>query len=232
MNDKHTIRAITLDLDDTLWEIHPLIHRAEKALYDWLDREYPRITAMHSRADMVAVRRQLVAEFSERSHDLTFMRKMVLTRVAAAAGYKLDFVDDAFAVFDAVRNAPDIFPEVRPALEALRQNYTLIAVTNGNAKLDMIGIDHLFDDAVNAARAGAAKPARQIFDAAIALAGVGPEHVLHAGDHAEMDVQGAREAGLRTAWVNRDDRQWPADLAPPDLVVRDVGELARFLLRA
>ena len=40
------IRTITLDLDDTLWEIHPVIRRAEKRLYEWLGERYPRITEM------------------------------------------------------------------------------------------------------------------------------------------------------------------------------------------
>ena len=154
------IRTITLDLDDTLWEIHPLIRRAETALYEWLGANYPRITEMHSRDDMWEIRKQVGTEFADRAHDLTFMRRMVLSRVGIAAGYGTDFVDDAFEVFDEIRNSPDIFPEVVPALESMRKDHKLIAVTNGNAKLDRIGIDHLFDDVITAATAGAAKPAR------------------------------------------------------------------------
>ena len=37
-------------------------------------------------------------EFAERAYDLTFMRRMVLSRVGIAAGYGTDFVDDAFEV--------------------------------------------------------------------------------------------------------------------------------------
>ena len=225
----NSIRAITLDLDDTLWEIHPLIRRAEAALYAWLDEHYPRITARFDRDDLYELRRQVIAEFAERAHDLTFLRRTVLTRAGAAAGYSADFVDEAFEVFDAVRNAPDIFPEVLPALGALQRRYRLIAVTNGNAKLDRIGIGHYFSDFVNAARAGAAKPDRRIFDAAIAAAGTSAAETLHVGDHAELDVDGARRAGLRTAWVNRDGKPWPDELPRPDIEVRDIGELAARL---
>ena len=70
------IRTITLDLDDTLWEIHPLIGRAEKALYEWLGENYPRITEMHTRDDMWEMRKQVGIEFADRSFDLTFMRRM------------------------------------------------------------------------------------------------------------------------------------------------------------
>ena len=36
MLDPSQIRAITLDLDDTLWPIWPTIHRAEEVLLLWL----------------------------------------------------------------------------------------------------------------------------------------------------------------------------------------------------
>ena len=37
MLDIKTIKAVTLDLDDTLWPVWPAIERAEKALENWLD---------------------------------------------------------------------------------------------------------------------------------------------------------------------------------------------------
>ena len=154
-----------------------------------------------------------------------------MSRVGIAAGYGTDFVDDAFDVFDEIRNSPEIFPEVVPALEALGKDFKLIAVTNGNAKLDKIGIDHLFDDFITAANAGAAKPARQIFDVAVEAGGATASETLHVGDHWEFDVDGARNAGLKTAWVNRVGHEWPDDFERADIEVDDVGQLAERLLR-
>jgi len=224
------IRTITLDLDDTLWEIHPLIRRAERALQAWLSEHRPRITAEFGQDDVVKLREAVVAEFADRAHDLTFLRRTVLERMGHAVGYEPDFVDDAFEAFDAVRNAPEIFPEVVPALEQLKAHFKVIAVTNGNARLDRIGIEHLFDNMVTAASAGAAKPARRIFDVAVASGGASAAQTLHVGDHWEYDVRGAREAGLQTAWVNRVGHIWPDDEQRADIEVDDVGELARHLL--
>ena len=42
MLDRLKVRAITLDLDDTLWPIWPTIARAEQALQDWLRHRAPR----------------------------------------------------------------------------------------------------------------------------------------------------------------------------------------------
>ena len=223
------IRTITLDLDDTLWEIHPVIRRAEQRLYEWLGENYPRITEMYEPSDLREVRSQVIIEFADRSHDLTFLRQTVLGRVGVAAGYSTDFIDEAFSVFDAARNDVDIFPEVIPALEALNEKFVVIAVTNGNANLKLIGIDHLFSDVVTAAMAGAAKPARQVFDMAVQVGGASAEQTLHVGDHPQYDVDGARGAGLRTAWVNRTASTWPEEFAEPEFEVTHVGELLGLL---
>ena len=223
------IRTITLDLDDTLWEIGPVIRRAERCLHDWLAGNFPRVVEMHEPEDIVELRAQVVAEFEGRSHDLTFVRRMVLSRMGIAAGYGDGFVDEAFAVFDNERNTLELFPEARPALESLATRYTLVAVTNGNARLDRIGIDDLFDAFVSARSVGAAKPARSIFDAAVSAGGAEAHETLHVGDHPEIDVNGARAAGLRSVWLNRHGRDWPSEFPQPDGVVRSLEELDRLL---
>jgi len=38
------VRAICFDLDNTLWEIEPVLLRAERILADWLRTRYPRVT--------------------------------------------------------------------------------------------------------------------------------------------------------------------------------------------
>ncbi|MFQ5608672.1 MAG: HAD family hydrolase, partial [Woeseiaceae bacterium] len=190
----HDIRTITIDLDDTLWEIMPVIVRAEKRLYEWYGENYPRIVEMFSRRDIMALRDEVVSENRAHLHDLTYLRCAVIAKLGKAAGYVNFPVDDAFAVFDDVRNDIELFTDVRPALTSLGQRYTLIAVTNGNANLDKIGISDLFDGFVSARTAGAAKPSREIFDAAVEAGGAAAGQTLHVGDDPHVDVIGAREA--------------------------------------
>jgi len=223
------IRTITLDLDDTLWAIHPVIRRAEERLYAWLGENYPRITEMFDPAGIREVRERVVISHAHKAHDLTFLRHTVLIEIATAAGYTDFLIDEAFAIFDEVRNDVEMFPEARPALQALGERFVLIAVTNGNADLGRIGIDDLFDGHVNAVMAGAAKPERLIFDVAVDAGGATAAETLHVGDHPLYDVHGAREAGLRTAWVNRDGNDWPDNYAAPDAEVVHVGELEALL---
>ena len=75
-----------------------------------------------------------------------------------------------------------------------------------------------------------AKPDAQIFLAAAARLGVPPAAILHVGDDPLLDMVGARDAGLRTAWINRAGESWPTALGPPpELDLRDLGALADWL---
>ncbi len=226
------IRAITLDLDDTLWEIGPVIRRAEAELWQWLSKNYPRIPQQVTQDELSQIRARVVEEHPDKGHDFRFLRKHTLTRVALMSGYSADLVEPAFDVFDAARNRVEFFPDVLPVLEAMTSRYRLIALTNGNASLQRIGVRHLFHDVVTAVEAGAAKPARPIFEEAIRRAGVNREQILHVGDHPENDIEGARSAGLRSAWMNRTGSDWPEHLSQPDAIVTSMSELNDLLLAA
>ena len=226
----HRIRAITLDLDNTLWDIDPVIHKAEAALWSWLGENYPRIPDTFSAEDVVVLREVIIEKYwKHKSHDFRFLRKKVLEMLAQEAGYDFDLVEPAFKVFDDARNDVELYPDVLPDLEHLFERFTVVAVTNGNANLEAIGIRHLFHDVVTAESAGVAKPARRIFDIAIDKAGVSPEEILHVGDHPETDVDGGRQAGMRTAWVNRIEAEWPEHLPAPDVTVSTIIELRGIL---
>ncbi len=224
------IRVITLDLDDTLWDVLPVIIRAEAAVNAWLEERYPRIPALWPREKVAELRGRIVEQHEDRAHDFTFLRKRVVSEMAVHAGYDPAISEDAFAVFDEHRNTLDLFPDALPALERLAAEFTLVAVTNGNANLVKIGIDYLFDGFVSARTAGAAKPDPRIFSAAIEAGGASASKTLHVGDHPEHDVAGARRAGMRSAWVNRKREAWPEQHEAADLEVTDLAVLADFLV--
>ncbi len=223
------VSAITIDLDDTLWAIEPVIRRAEKRLREWYVDHYPRIPEQFTRESAYELSVRVFEDHADRAYDLTFIRREVIRRMGVGAGYADIDVDAAFAVFDEARNDLELFPDVRPALQSLGQRFRLIAVTNGNASLEKIGIDDLFDGFVSARLAGAAKPEPRIFDAAVEAGGAARDRTLHIGDHPEMDVDGARRSGLRAVWVNRDGNAWPAELREPDGEVNDLHQLDALL---
>ena len=59
--DAQAICAITFDLDDTLWDIWPIISQAEERLHGWLRAYYPRIPERFSPLEL----RQLCVEIAQ-----------------------------------------------------------------------------------------------------------------------------------------------------------------------
>jgi len=119
----------------------------------------------------------------------------------------------------ALRFAP--YADVPGALAELRAaGHRLVVVSNWDVSLhEMLrttGLARLVDGAISSAEAGARKPAPAIFRRALALASARPDAqaasrgrggarpALHAGDSLELDVAGARAAGLEAVLIARD----------------------------
>jgi putative hydrolase of the HAD superfamily len=223
-------RIISLDLDDTLWPVAPVLTAAEAALLAWLRRHHPRAAHGHDLGTMRAIRAAVAERFPQHGHDLTFLRLRALGEQFAAAGYPHAHAPEspaaqAMEVFIAERNRVTFYEDVRPALVRLRSNRRLFALSNGNADLGRCGISDLFDGHVTAAQAGAAKPDARIFAHLANAAGVDAALVLHIGDDPVADVQGAMRAGMQAVWLNREGRRWPDGLAPPPRTITTLAEL-------
>lgn len=203
------IRAITLDLDDTLWPVWPTIERAEAKLQAHLLAHAPSVAQRFDVAGMRALRDEVMADDPLARIDLRLARRRALERAFERAGAAADGVEAALEVFMAERQRVEFYPDALPALERLAARFPLVALTNGNADVHAIGIGMHFVASVAAAELGVAKPDPRIFVAALERLGLEPDRVLHVGDDAALDVEGARAAGLQAAWINRHGRAWP-----------------------
>lgn len=196
-------RAITLDLDDTLWPIAPAIERAEAALEAWLRRQAPGVLAHHDLASLRALRDRVARDHPQMAHDFTWVRRHSLALALEQAGHDPAQADAAFEAFFAARNTVELYDEVDEALVALAARVPLLAVTNGNADLARTGVARHFVGVVSARTCGIGKPDPRIFEVACAQLGLPPRDVLHIGDDWALDVLGAQAAGLQTAWLCR-----------------------------
>jgi FMN hydrolase / 5-amino-6-(5-phospho-D-ribitylamino)uracil phosphatase len=223
------IHAVAFDLDNTLWDVDPVLARAEELWMAWLREHCPRITERLSLADMRAARMALAAREPHNAHDMTYLRIASLAQHARECGYADSVADEAFEIFIAARNAVDLYADVRPGLERLRARYALASLSNGNADLARIGLADVFSVSLNARGIGAAKPDRRCFDHLVADLNLEPWQVIYVGDDPLLDVAAARAAGLPTAWMNRTGQEWPATVQPADLNVADCIDLATQL---
>jgi putative hydrolase of the HAD superfamily len=226
------LKAVIFDLDNTLWDVHPVIVRAERVLHEYLSRRYPRIPERHDLESMRATRVAIAREHPHMRHDFTWLRIESLRRHAHEAGYPAALAEDAFEVFYRARNEVVLYDDVRPTLERLAGEYRLFAVSNGNADLGVIGLDRYFELRLTAREAGMLKPDPRIFAQLLAVAGLDAQEAVHVGDDAEADVEGARAAGIVPVWLNRDAQPWPLDTPAPAHAIARLDELPALLAAA
>jgi putative hydrolase of the HAD superfamily len=224
------IRAICFDLDDTLWPMIPVIKAAEQAAYDWLNTHYPRITAQFSVDQLRELRDQLLQQRPELFNDVTLLRILSLEQAAQYAHYEnpQEIARDAFDVFICARHDVEVFADVTPVLQRLKQRYLLCSLTNGNADVNLVEIGRFFDLSLMARDVGAAKPHPALFIAACEFARAAPEEIVHVGDDALCDIEGAVNAGLKAVWINRYQREWSGAVTP-HAIISSLEELETLL---
>lgn len=223
------VRAICFDLDNTLWDVWPVIVRAEQAMYAFLAERYPRVVAKMTLEMMRSAREQTAAAHPQMRHDFTFLRKQTLRDHAREFGYAEAMVEEAFDAFISARNAVELYADVLPALEQLRARYRLFTASNGNADLGKIGLAHFFERTIAARHVGVLKPDPAIFHKVIEGTDLQAHEVVYVGDDPHLDVAGARGAGMHAIWIDRQGGEWPAEIAPAAHNVRSLTELLELL---
>ncbi|MFC5739943.1 HAD family hydrolase [Dyella tabacisoli] len=224
------ILALTLDLDDTLWPVMPALERADRELDAYLREHYPSVAHAWPIPAMRELRAKVALERPDLAHDFTAQRHITLQQAFAACGIDDAPLDTLWGIYFTARNSVELYPDSLPALERITTHWPVASLTNGNADLEQIGIRVHFAHHICARDTGSLKPDRRIFHLAAEQLGIAPGNILHVGDDPELDVVGARNAGLRTAWINRTGRHWPKALgAAPDLDLRDMTALADWL---
>lgn len=228
------IAAITFDLDDTLWACAPVINHAEQIYYDFLLEHYPLICAENTQEQLRHSRGELIADAPELSNDVSEWRLRATRDLLSRYGYDTGMAEQVFEAFLSARQKVEFYPEVLAALQDLSFHYRLGSLTNGNADLQKIGVSHLFDSALYASLQLPAKPEPDMFLRASEELGVAPEAILHVGDNAHTDIEGARRVGCKTAWINRGELEFPDEVAPADIDIvslTDLLNLAPDILR-
>ena len=118
-----------------------------------------------------------------------------------------DFFAELFAYF-AKPEAWNLYPEVAETLSALDgRGVILDVISNFDSRLhgilEGLGVAHRFEHIFISSRAGYAKPAPQIFHAALAQHGLRATDALHVGDSEKSDFRGANDAGLTGVLLER-----------------------------
>ena len=113
-----------------------------------------------------------------------------------------------------------LFPDTIETLEYLSgKGYSMHLITNGfevtqHSKLKHSGLDRFFLNVVTSEGSQSLKPQKEIFDFALRISGAEPEESIMIGDSLEIDIEGARNAGLDQVYVNHTTQNPQYDFQP------------------
>ena len=208
------IRLITLDLDNTLWDIEKTMLRAEKELRVHLKSVSDKAFDIYCSETTSEIRNHLLKVQPGLRSDLTEFRKLLLGEIFFRAGKSIQdskiLANSAFNTFFEFRNKVVFFEGAIDVLTALSEKYKVFALTNGNADVKMIGIDKYLSGAVSSAEVGVSKPSPKIFKAVLDKAGEEAKSCIHVGDDYEDDIVGANNAGIASIWLNHRHQSDPS----------------------
>lgn len=199
------IRAITFDLDDTLYDNYEVIRRTERESVRFLQQYHPALRDFQA-ADFQNLRNELRAREPEIYHDVTEWRRRTVEQVMLNVGLP---ADDAAAGATAAmenfarwRSQIEVTEETHRTLAALAGHLPLAAITNGNADPHLFGLDHYFTFILRAGPDGRAKPFDDMYHLAAGKLGLSLNQILHVGDDLTTDVAGAVRCGMQACWIN------------------------------
>src|SRR5690606_24738554 len=157
------VRAITLDLDDTLWPFAPIGVRIERVLEAWM-REHSPVTAQKfPLLEMRALREKVWREHPHLWHNIGAVRRLTFEIALRESGGDVALADAAYEAFYAERNRVEFYPDALDALARIAARVPVVALSNGNADLARIGIDGHFAFQLHPRDHGASKPAASLF---------------------------------------------------------------------
>lgn len=224
------IKAISFDLDDTLYENVPVMKRAEQFVADFIAEKWPETKSFDVKA-WRTLRDQVAASDPELASNMTALRLATLEQGLSRCGIR-DAKGGARAAMDAFlseRNRIDIDPSILNMLENLAERFPLVAVSNGNADIHRIGLGDYFVGAFQPSDEHRGKPFPDLFEAAYKhLNLASPSQLLHIGDHPVSDVFGALSFGAQAIWYNA-ETQIETPVWLPHASIQDVTQLDHLI---
>ncbi len=200
-------KHIFFDLDRTLWDFDKSSRQAFQEIYEKYDLASKGVGSVNIFYDVYTLHNDKLWDDYRHGkltkEDLRDKRFLLTLR---------DFgIDDQSLAEklgnDYIRLSPlkaNLFPQALNLLEYLYPKYKLHIITNGFSEVQEIKIKaadlgKYFDQIITSEEAGVKKPHIKIFEYALDLAGAKPEESLMVGDDYEVDILGAKAAGMDQA---------------------------------
>ena len=223
------MRALLLDLDDTLLDFHEAERRSVAGTMQSF--------GIPPTAEHIAVYSALNRRLWEGMEAGKITKEQLLSSRFALFLERVGYnADDIAMEKDYERRLANSFYLVQGAYEALtelKKSYALYAVSNGTVKVQEkrvkeSGLAPFFKDVFFSESVGYAKPDSRFFDAVFAKIPFTPSECLLVGDSLSADIAGASAYGLRSVWLNRFGRERKGEIKV-DMELRDIRNLPGLL---
>ena len=212
------IKLITFDLDDTFWDIGPVIINAELSTRKWLEKKVGAVE-WGDMESFLALRKDLAEKDQSFYWDLGKLRREIfrvkLAPITSNEKELNSLVDESFKYFLDKRHEIIFYDGVINALKDLSTRYQLGVLTNGNADINRLNIGEYFKFSVSSMDVKSNKPDRSHFQKALDLSGFSADEVIHIGDHQINDVVGALNLGMKAIWFNKNGATWEQESPQP-----------------
>ncbi len=224
------IKVIGFDLDDTLWDVMPVIKSAEKKLSNWVLSRIPEIS--YGLPEIKQARERILFKDPAIGFQFTKMRKAILKEIFESHLKDPEIAEklsqEGIEIFIKARSQVELFPGVERTLETLANQYELGVITNGNADIRSMKISKYFSFAISAEEVGAPKPNEEIFLAALQRTKVDKREFVYVGDDMVNDIDGAKNVGMTTVWKKNHARQFIGNTIP-DKIIDGIDALPRAI---
>lgn len=229
------VKAISFDLDDTLYSNYPVMMAANAGMASYF-ASVPALQSVLSQCQDVNFwffhRARAIKQQPALKHDVTALRIESYYLGFLALNFPADEArlqaKAAMAEFVLLRSNIVVPQSIHDMLAALAEKYPLAAISNGNVDTRAIGLDGYFQGIYHAGKGIRQKPALDMFALACEKLAIKPGELLHVGDCGRADIFGAAAAGCQSAWFPAFGIGKPLTVLP-DIELTDVGELS-FLL--
>ncbi len=206
------IRHLFFDLDHTLWDFE----RNSKICIRQIYEQHKSIFPEHVGFDLFFQNFSTINSAMWNQLDLSlitheYLRTFRFQKVLQALNIE---IDEYFSLelnqmlLDILPHQQHLMDDAFDTLEALAErDYKLHIISNGYQdiqikKMKSGGIYHFFDQIITNDIAKARKPEKAIFDFALSRANADVSNSLMIGDNLIADIEGAKNAGLRTIYFN------------------------------
>ncbi len=240
-----TIKAISFDLDDTLYSNKVVMQAIEKKMIAYFtellsskQQQLPKTYQHYNPRYWYPFRQQAINAQPDLAHDVVQVRLVTYRLGFAAFGFSnkvaQQMAQAALDYFISLRSDFVVPTSSKQLLADLSKKYPLVAISNGNVDTQALGISHYFQHIYHAGWQANGqllkqKPANDMFALACQKLAIKPQELLHVGDCGRADVLGALRAGCQAAWLSCYDVGKPISVLP-HIELNKISQLEPLLL--